>query len=354
VARLPQHVRFCTASDGTSLAYATIGRGPPLVRVAHWLTHLAFDRESVVWGPFLDALARDFMLLRYDQRGSGLSGREVDDVSFAAWLSDLETVIEAAGLRRFALLGISQGAAIAVAYALRHPERVRKLVLYGGFARGRRRRGDPEQLEEAELQERAVRLGWGRENPAFRQIFTVQFMPDGTPEQIRDWDSMQRLSTSAETAARVLRTAAEIDVTAALPELRVPTLVMHSRADARIPVAEGRLLASLIPDARFVPLESRGHVLLSCEPAFRTFCEELRRFLHGSDRARIATEPLTQREHQILGLVAQGRSNQEIARVCSLSPKTVRNVVSMLFDKLGVPSRAQAIVKAREAGFGEE
>lgn len=354
MARVAQHVRFCTAPDGTTLAYASTGKGPPLVRAAHWLTHLEFDRDSLVWRPFLDALARDFTLVRYDQRGSGLSDRDVQDISPAAWLADLETVVDAAGLERFALLGISQGASIAVAYAVRHPERVTHLVLYGGFARGRRRRGDPEQAEEAELQERAIRLGWGRENPAFRQIFTAQFMPDATPEQIRDWDAMQRISTSAETAARIVRTTGDIDVTDLLPQVRVPTLVMHSSADARIPVAEGRLLASLIPGARFLTLPSRGHVLLEGEPAFATFCEELRGFVLGARAPAHLIEGLTARERQILDLVARGRSNEEIAAALALSPKTVRNVVSILFDKIGVTSRAQAIVRARDAGFASE
>ncbi len=306
-----------------------------------------------MWRPFIDALARDFTFVRYDQRGSGLSDRHVADISAAAWLGDLETVVDAAGLTRFALLGMSQGAAIAIEYAVRHPDRVSKLVLYGGYARGRRRRNDPREAEEADLQERAILFGWGRENPAFRQIFTSQFIPDATREQMDDWDAMQRVSTSAEHAAAILRTTSELDVTALLPRVRVPTLVVHSEADARVPFAEGRLLASSIPGARFLPLPSRGHVLLDSEPAFGIFFEEVRRFLRdGAQPDPAALEGLTARECQILDRVARGHSNDEIAAEIGVSPKTVRNVVSILFDKLGVTSRAQAIVKAREAGFG--
>jgi pimeloyl-ACP methyl ester carboxylesterase/DNA-binding CsgD family transcriptional regulator len=350
---LSQHVRFCTAPDGTTLAYAALGKGLPLVRAAHWLTHLDFDRQSRVWRPFVDALARDFTFVRYDQRGSGLSDRHVNDISAGAWLADLETVADAAGLKRFALLGMSQGAAIAIEYAVRHPERVTKLVLYGGYARGRRRRNDPREAEEADLQERAILLGWGRENPAFRQIFTSQFMPDASREQMDDWDAMQRVSTSAECAAAIVRATSELDVTALLPQVTVPTLVVHSEADARVPFAEGRLLASAIPGARFVPLPSRSHVLLDSEPAFQIFLEEVRGFLQdGTQPESLALASLTVRERQILDRIARGRSNDEIAAEIGVSPKTVRNVVSILFDKLGVTSRAQAIVKAREAGFG--
>jgi pimeloyl-ACP methyl ester carboxylesterase/DNA-binding CsgD family transcriptional regulator len=348
-----QHVRFCTASDGVQIAWEKIGKGAPVVRAAYWLTHIDHDWRSIIWRPWLDAFSRRVTLIRYDQRGCGLSDRAVADISFEKWLQDLETVVDAAGLARFTLLGMSQGAAIAVAYAVRHPERVARLVIYGGFARGRRRRGIPEQNEEADLQERAIRLGWGRENPAFRQIFTSQFMSDATAEQLAAWDEMQRLSCSPETAERIVKLTHLIDVVDLLEQVKVPTLVMHSTHDARIPFEQGRTIASLIPGARFVPLESAGHTLHPREPAFDQFFDELSAFMSaGADNDRPRIEGLTVRELQLLEELARGRSNDEIAAVVGISPKTVRNVVSVLFDKLGVPTRAAAIVKAREAGFG--
>ena len=354
--RSPQHVRFCTAPDGVQLAWEKIGRGAPVVRAAYWLTHIEHDWRSIIWRPWLEEFARRATLVRYDQRGCGLSDRDVAEISFDAWLQDLEAVVDAAGLARFTLLGMSQGAAISVAYALRHPERVARMVIYGGFVKGRRRRGTPEQDEEADLQERAIRLGWGRENPAFRQIFTSQFMANASPEQLAAWDEMQRLSCTPETAERIVKLTHMIDVAPLLPQLRVPTLVMHSTHDARIPFEQGRLIASLIPGARFVPLESAGHTLHPREAAFRTFFDELAAFTAdapaGTPAELPSIEGLTARELQLLDELARGRSNDEIAALLGISPKTVRNVVSVLFDKLGVPTRAAAIVKARESGFG--
>jgi pimeloyl-ACP methyl ester carboxylesterase/DNA-binding CsgD family transcriptional regulator len=346
-------VRFCASADGVRLAYTTIGRGSPVVRAAYWLTHIEHDAHSIIWGPWLREFAQRAKLVRYDQRGCGLSDREVGDISFDAWLRDLETVVDAAGLDRFSLLGMSQGAAIAIAFAVRHPERVARLVIYGGFALGRRRRGSREQEEEAELQERAIALGWGRENPAFRQIFTSQFMANATAEELAAWDEMQRLSCSAKTAARIVKVTHRLDVTYLLGQVRVPTLVMHATQDARIPFAQGRAIASAIPGARFIPLESAGHTLAPREPAFRLFFDELAAFIAGaSESAPGAIDGLTPRETQLLEQVARGKSNEEIAATAGISPKTVRNVVSVLFDKLAVHTRAEAIVKAREAGFG--
>lgn len=352
-----QKIRFCTAADGTRIAYATTGSGPPLVRAAHWLSHLEFDWQSPVWRPWLTELARDRTLVRYDERACGLSDWQVDEISLDAWLADLETVVAAAGLARFALFGMSQGAAVAIAYAVRHPERVSHMVLMGGFARGRTRRGQPQQAEELRLELDLMRLGWGRENPAFRRHFTSQFLPEGTLEQIRAFDDLQRASASAENAARILETGSGIDVVDLLPRVTVPTLVMHAREDARIPFEEGRLLASMIPGARFVPLESRNHVLLDGEPAWARFWQELRAFLgtgtaQGEERNAPALPELTARERQVLELLARGLANDEIAERLGIAAKTVRNQVSAIFDKLQVSTRAQAIVSAREAGLG--
>ena len=352
---LDQRIRFCTAPDGVRLAYAVSGKGPPLVRVGHWMTHLERDWESPVWRPWLTELSKFNTLVRYDQRGNGLSDRNVPDISFEAWLSDLETVVSAAGLSSVALLGASQGAPIAIAYAAKHPQRVSRMVLYGGYARGRLRRGSPAQTEEGEVQARMVRLGWGREDPAFRQFFAMQFLPEGTPEQLRWFNELQRISTSPENAARIMEVTNGVDVSGLLSRVHVPTLVIHVREDMRVPLDEARQIASQIPGARFAPLEGRNHILLESEPAWPRFLEEIRSFLGDGPTAAAAEFPdLTGREREVLEQVARGLSNQEIAEQLGISQKTVRNQVSALFDKLGVTSRAQAIVKAREAGIGME
>jgi pimeloyl-ACP methyl ester carboxylesterase/DNA-binding CsgD family transcriptional regulator len=351
-----QQIRFCAAADGARIAYATVGSGAPLVRAAHWMSHLEFDWESPVWRPWLTELARDRTLVRYDERACGLSDWEVREISFDAWVADLEAVVSAAGLARFALFGMSQGAAIAIAYAVRHPERVSQLLIFGGFVYGRARRG-PLQAEETRLEMDLARLGWGRENPAFRRHFTSQFLPEATLEEIRWFDDLQRVSASPENAARIIETSSGIDVADLLPRVAVPTLVLHAREDARIPFDQGRLIASAIPGARFVPLDSRNHVLLESEPAWPRFWQEVRAFLGagravGKDRSAREFPDLTARERQVLELLARGLANDEIAERLGISAKTVRNQVSAVFDKLGVSTRAQAIVKAREAGLG--
>jgi DNA-binding winged helix-turn-helix (wHTH) protein/alpha-beta hydrolase superfamily lysophospholipase len=272
-----QDVRFCTASDGVRIAYALAGRGPPLVKAANWLNHLEYDWQSPVWSPLLHALASELRLIRYDERGNGLSDWNVDDISFDAFVRDLESVVDAAGLERFSLLGISQGCAVSVAYAVRHPERVSRLILYGGFARGRRRR-DPEQAETLLA---LIRQGWGGENPAFRQFFTSLFVPGGTAEQMQWFNDLQRITTSPENAVRIMQATGEVDVTDLLPQVRVPTLVIHGRNDAAVTFDEGRILAAGIPGARFVALESRNHLVLKGEPAWDRFLEEVTTFVKG-------------------------------------------------------------------------
>jgi pimeloyl-ACP methyl ester carboxylesterase/DNA-binding winged helix-turn-helix (wHTH) protein len=280
--RLRQQIRFCVAPDGVRLAYATSGTGPPLVKTANWLTHLEHDWESPVWRHWLEALSETHTLVRYDERGNGLSDRDVDDLSFDAWVRDLETVVDAAGLDRFPLLGMSQGCAVAVAYAARHPARVTGLVLYGGFALGRLRRArSAEERAEAEMVIRLMPQGWARDNPAFRQFFASVFLPEGTPEQMRWFSDLQRVTTSPDNAVRLRTTAGEIDVLDDARRVRAPTLVLHATADAAVPFDEGRRLAALIPGARFVPLEGRNHILLASEPAWHRFVEETAPFLDG-------------------------------------------------------------------------
>jgi pimeloyl-ACP methyl ester carboxylesterase/DNA-binding CsgD family transcriptional regulator len=353
---LKQAIRFCTAPDGVRLAYATMGQGPPLVRAAHFLTHLEFDLQSPVWRPWLAELGRDRRVVRYDARGCGLSDRGSTAPSLDAWLADLECVVDAAGLERFALFGCSQGGAMSIAYAARHPERVTGLVLLGSYARGMMRRDlSPVQAREATLLLDLIEVGWGQDNPAFRQVYTSLFIPEGTPEQVRWFNELERLSTTPEHAARTIAAFGQIDVTALAPRVACPTLVLHARGDARVPFDEGRRVAALIPGARFVPLESRNHVLLEHESAFAQCFAEIDAFLGEHDPAshrEWAFPDLTARERELVELLAHGLDNLQIAAHLGLAEKTVRNKVSAVFTKLDVQSRAQAIVRAREAGFG--
>ena len=358
---MQQKIRFCRAPDNMRIAYATIGTGPPLVKTANYLTHLEHDWNGPVWHHWLSGLAQYHTLIRYDERGCGLSDRDVTEFSIAAWVHDLETVVEALSLERFPLLGISQGASVAVAYAVKHPDRVTHLILYGGYARGRFNRAlTPRQVQEAETMINVIRVGWGQENPAFRQLFTTQLMPEGSPEQMRWLNELARISTTPETAAAMERAFYHIDVSDIAPQVSVPTLVLHARDDSAIPFEEGRDLAALIPDARFVPLDSRNHILLGDEPAWARFLAEIHAFLGTLHPGSASASPgelfpeLTSRERQVLTLVAQGLNNAEIAEQLIITPKTVRNYVTRIYSKLGVASRAQAIVLAREAGLGQK
>ena len=242
----------------------------PLVKTGHWMTHIEFDFDSMIWRPYYRELSRDNTFIRYDARGNGLSDRDVPDVCFEDFVSDLETVVDAAGLDRFALHGLSQGCAVSIAYAVRHPERVSHLILLGGYAVGWKKRARTAAEKEAgEAMLTLVRLGWGQENPAFRQMFTSQFIPGASKEQADWFNEFQRICCSPADAARNLIANGDVDVTSLLPQVRVPTLVMHARHDARVPFESGRRLAAGIPGARFVPLESENHVLIEGEPALR-------------------------------------------------------------------------------------
>lgn len=333
---------------------ATLGRGPPLLRTAHWLSHAEHDARSPVWTHWLEELSRDHTLIRYDQRGCGLSDWS-PSISFEACIDDLEAVVEAQGLKQFSLFGMSQGGAIAIAYAARHPEKVSRLVLFGAYARGALRRDITEQQrEEAETLVKLIRLGWGRDNPAFRQVFTSQFIPDGTRDQHQWFNDLERTTTSPENAATIVEMLYQIDVAAEAERIRVPTLILHARGDERVPFEEGRRLATLVPSARFVPLESRNHVLLRDEPAWPQFLQEFRAFVSngGSTTGSLRQSGLTTSEHEVLALIARGLDNATIADALAKSEKTVRNQVSSIFAKLGVRTRAQAIVLARDGGIG--
>ena len=277
--QVDQQIRFCQAADGVRIAYASVGQGPPLVKTANWLNHLEYDWESPVWRHLFRALTNDHTLVRYDERGNGLSDWTVDDLSLEACVADLETVVNAAGLERFSLLGISQGCAISILYANRHPERVDKMILHGGYAAGWRNRANAQEIARREATMPLIELGWGQENPAFRQLFTTMYIPDGSPEQLSWFNDLQRITTSPENAVRLLEAFSRIDVRDELAKVRVPTLVMHSRRDAGVPFEAGRELAISIPGARFVPLDSANHLILEHEPAWPRMVDVIRGFL---------------------------------------------------------------------------
>ena len=277
-----QEIRFSTTGDGARLAYAISGAGPPLVKAANWLSHLAYDWESPVWRHWLAELSSRFRLVRYDERGCGLSDWDIERFSFDDWVDDLEAVIDAAGLDRFPLLGISQGGPVAIAYAVRHPERVTHLVLLGAYAQGRRKAArTPDELALAEAHVEIVRLGWGRPDPTYRQIFVARFLPEATQEQWRSFDELQRRSTSSENAWRFVDEFGNIDVTNLATKVTVPTLIMCSRREPGNRFEQSRLLAALIPKSRLVPLDSSNHLLPEGDPAWKHFLAEIDRFLPG-------------------------------------------------------------------------
>lgn len=355
-----QQVRFCTSPDGVRIAYATIGSGPPLVMSATWLTHLQQQWHSLAWRPWLDALSKTHTLLRYDPRGCGLSERHATDISFETWISDFEAVIDAAGFDRFPVLGVCQGGPIAVEYTARHPERVNQLVLYGTYARGRsKREGSPNEAEKAQVLLDLTKLGWGKENHAFVQVWASQFQPGGSLDHLQSWSALQSASTSAETAAQLMRVTFDIDVQAAARRVRCPTLIIHPAHGAVVPIEEARMLGGLIEDSRFVELDTVNHMPLADEPAWQQLLDELQAFLSRDrpepdreTRAKRLTE-LTKREREVLNEIAQGLNNAQIAVRLALAEKTVRNHITNVFDKIGVDNRYQAIVLAREAGLGQ-
>jgi pimeloyl-ACP methyl ester carboxylesterase/DNA-binding CsgD family transcriptional regulator len=354
-----QDIRFCTTRDNSQLAYAISGEGPPLVMAATWLTHLEHQWRSLAWRPWLDVFTSEHKVLRHDSRGCGLSDRHAGNLSFETWVRDLECVVEAAKFRRFAVVGTCWGGPIAIEYAARHPGRVTHLVLYGTYARGKRLRTDsPAELNQASVLRDLTRLGWGQENHAFVQVWSSLFQPDGTPEHSRSWCDQMRAATSADTALRLFQIASVTDVRDAARKISCPTLIVHCERDAVVPIEEGRLLASLIPDSRFVQLDNNNHMLLADEPAWPQCVAELRRFLAepgyvAPSRKALPLEEVTPRERAVLDGIAKGLDNAEIARSLRLSEKTVRNHITRIFDKIRVKHRYQAIVLAREAGLGD-
>jgi pimeloyl-ACP methyl ester carboxylesterase/DNA-binding CsgD family transcriptional regulator len=349
-----QNVRFCASFDGTKIAYAVSGSGPPVVLLPSWLTHLEYQWRSVAWRPWLEALSARYTLIRYDPRGCGLSDRNIENLTFETWVRDVGVLIEKLGLDRFSLIGSCQGGAVAIAYAGRQPHQISHLVLYGTYARGRNRRSDiPLEPEKARVMLEMLELGWGQADHAFMRSFATQFQPDGGMEHLHSWCELQRRATSAANAVELTRIMFDIDVQEEAKRIACPTLVAHANRDAVVPLEEGRLLAQIIPNARFLELDSTNHFMLADEPAWKRLVAEFYAFL-PKGTAKSFPANLTQREHEILDLLARGLDNHQIGTKLGISEKTVRNHVSNLFAKLNVSSRARAVAVARDAGYGQQ
>lgn len=356
-----QEIRFCRASDGVSLAYATSGAGPPLVWAANWLTHLDIDWKSPLWSHWFREISRHHTLVRFDQRGAGLSDRSVDELTMDAWVRDLETIVDDAGLERFPLLGFCQGGAISLAYAVRHPERVSHLVLFNSYGRGDLVDGIPQSRKmEAKALTGMIEAGWGRmDTDVFRRIFSGLMIPEGSEKEHLWLAELQKEAASPAMAARLWEAYNHIDVEELAKQVATPTLVFHVTGDKVVPFEDGRRLASLIPGARFIPLKGENHILLEVEPAWERFLDEVRSFIGIPEPKTVQKESqtvfseLTTRELEVLELISKGFKNTEIAGELYISPKTVRNHITRIFDKLQVDSRGKAIVLAREAGLGK-
>ena len=345
-----QQVRFVKASDGTRLAWAESGRGPVVVKAANWLTHLEYEWDSPVWRHWIEFFSEHWRFVRHDERGCGMSDWHPGRLDLEQWAADLGSIIDAAEPGGpVTLLCISQGAATCIRYAVEHPHRVARLVLYGGYAHGAFHRTT---ATEHRAMIALARASWGKDNPTFRQVFTSRFIPGGTPEQLQWYNDLCLKTTTGEVVAALLEARGAIDIVDLLASVSVPTLVLHARNDEVIPLSEGRLLASAIPGAQFVELDSRNHILLEDEPAWDRFRDAVLSFLQPDAASTgAAFEVLSTREREVLALMTEGLGNADIAARMHISEKTVRNHASNVFDKLGVWSRAQAIVFARDHGF---
>ena len=352
---MQQSIRYLKTPDNVRIAWAVSGERFPLIKAANWLTHLQYDLESPVWRHWIEFLASNYQLIRYDERGCGLTDWEVADLSVARWADDLERVVEASKLTEpFVLLGVSQGAAACVTYSVRHPERVARMILYGGYAMGWEHRMDSEGLRHFRAVIELTRTGWGKDNPVFRQLFTGLFIPGGTPEQLGWFNELCRRTTTPETATRLLKARASVNIRSLLSQVRVPTLVVHALHDEVVPFTNGKLLAAEIPNAEFVQLDSRNHILLAHEPAWARFKEVVLEFTGRAREAGVEDTvfgALSEREREILAALVAGRSNSEIGSTLFISEKTVRNSLTRIFEKLGVRTRTQAAVLARDRGF---
>jgi pimeloyl-ACP methyl ester carboxylesterase/DNA-binding CsgD family transcriptional regulator len=348
-------IRFCTAADGAKLAVGLYGQGPPLVRAGTWLTHVEYDATSPLSAHWGEELAKRHRYIAYDGRGCGLSDRQVDELSLDVFVADLEAIVDELELERFPLFGLSMGAPVAVAYAAKHPERVSRLVLHGGFHRSylAAKSSDPRVLEEADVLLKSARHGWGSGRPALRQVFVAKFMGDSTEAQRRAFDDRQRLSSTAEVAEKYLRAMFAFDVKDLAPRVSCPTIAFHSRGDQLIFFDQGRKLAALIPGARLVPLDSLNHVPFREEPAWEVLVAALRPFLDEDlePDAPSRAKALTPRQLDVLRAIARGLTDKEVASELSLSPRTVEMHVSRALAALQCANRAQAVRKAAALGL---
>lgn len=345
----PEGLRYCTTSDGVRIAMRSVGQGPLVIKAANWLGNLQADAQLRSSRHWVEQMSGDHTLLWYDSRGCGLSDREADDISLGAWVRDLEAVADASGQERFVLLGISQGAAIAVRYAVRHPERVQALVLYASFVRGVYHQGVSAKTQAifTELI-RIAELGWGHDAANFRRLFSAHLLPAAPADVLDDYDRMTRTSVSGPMAARFMRAFFEVDARVDAPQVSCPTLVMHATGDTLILAREGELVASLIPGARWLPVPGRNHLPLATDPGWPTMVREMMAFLatvHAGEAGE-ARPSLTARQLDVLQHVARGLADKEIARVLGLSPRTVEMHVARALEALGARNRSEAVSRA--------
>jgi pimeloyl-ACP methyl ester carboxylesterase/DNA-binding CsgD family transcriptional regulator len=355
---------FCTSADGTRIAYAVQGSGPPLVWIGTWPSHLLIDVKSLITGPLIDELSKSHTLVRFDIRGTGLSQRDASDFRFERLLQDLEAVVDALRLRRLSLMGHAQGAAMAACYAARHPDRCDRIVLVGSYLRGRIARiANAAESEQNDLFDHLIKAGWDAPTPAFRRVFSSLFFPDATATEWAAWDEVQKQAARGDTALGLTKTFGSIDLSDCVSQVDAPTLVIHCDGDLRVPVDQGRQLAASVRGADFVSLPCRNHYCLSRDAAWPEFLALLLGFLiprvttseawqSPPSFARRLPNSLTAREEEVVELIAAGMANAEISTKLTISPNTLRNHIARIFVKLEVSARAQAIVKAREAGFG--
>ena len=290
---MEQDIRFCKTSDGVRIAYAVTGGGPPLVRSLGWFTHLEHEWETPYFGPFNQILSQHYTLVRYDGRGMGLSDRNTADFSLEAKVKDLEAVIDGAGIDRCAIMGLSEGGPTAVAYAVKHPDRVSRLVLYGSNPSFNQMAETSEGRQLADAMINLARVGWGSDHPSYRQFFTAMFMPDAPAEALRTFSQYQRASAPPESVVAMIEALIKFDVRDLAPQVSVPTLVIHRRGDTAVPFESGREFAALIPGARFLPLEGRNHIFMPDEPEAARFLQALDGFM-APDTAAAASPVATQ------------------------------------------------------------
>ena len=354
-----QTIRFCSTADGVQIAYAVSGSGPPLVRITSWLSHLEFDWESPIWSHWFRELSKDHCLIRYDARGTGLSDRDVSDISLESWLLDLEAVVADLSLEKFDLLGLCQGGPVALAYAANHPDKVNRLILYDSYLHGALTEGSSVQAgRQAKILADLIEIGWGQSTHAFHKTFSELLFPKADREVSTWLVNLQRKTVEPTMAAGLWRRFHQMDVRPLVSEVHADSLVLHVRGDLMVPFEQGRQLAAMLQRSQFVPLAGSNHILLESDRDWPRLLAEVRKFLKSPltpswrEDGSGLIDDLTPRQIEVLNLLAQGLANDEIAGQLAISSKTVRNHVSHIYRRMGVSSRAEAIVRARDEGLG--